>query len=232
MDLLLLSNSTNHEGTPLAHARDAVTSLMGERRVLFIPYALADHADYTEKIADAFSPMGLDVTGVHEASDPVAAVAEAEAVYVGGGNSFRLLRTLQHLELLAALRQRVSDGMPYMGASAGTNMACPTIRTTNDMPIVEPASLTALGLISIQINPHYVDPDPSSQHMGESRERRITEFHEENAIPVLGLREGSWLSVTDGRAELLGATARLFRQGESPRELEAGSDLSELVLDS
>ena len=222
MELLLLSNSTNFGSTPWAHARDVGRPLVEGRTVRFVPFALADHDGYTAAIADAFAPMGAAVVGLHTFSDPVAAVAQAQAVYVGGGNTWRLLRALQDAAVLAPLRERVLAGMPYLGASAGTNLACPTIKTTNDMPIVEPAGFAALGLLDFQINPHYVDPAEGSRHMGETRQTRIREFHEENDIPVLGIREGGWLRVSGGRVELGGATARLFRRDAEPVELAPG----------
>jgi dipeptidase E len=165
-------------------------------RLLFVPYALRDQAGYTATVRAAFEPRGIAVTGLNEVAGPADAVREAEALFVGGGNTFRLLRALQEQDLVDAIRERALAGMPYMGSSAGTNMACPSLRTTNDMPIVQPASFAALGLIPFQVNPHYPDPDQGSQHMGEAREQRITEFLEENDVPVLGLREGCWLIST------------------------------------
>ena len=162
-------------------------------------------------------PAGLEVTGVHQARDLTAAVADAQAVFGGGGNSFRLLRTLTTLGVLEPLRQAAQAGVPYLAASAGGNLACPTIRTTNDMPIVEPGSLAALGLIPFQLNPHYLDPDPRSPHRGETRPARIEEFLAENDVPVLGLREGAWLQVSGTRAHLSGRnTGRLFRRPTGP----------------
>jgi dipeptidase E len=230
-DLLLLSSSTTFGGTFLGHATEAVKQVLGGRTsLLFVPFALRDHADYTATVRAALEPAGIAVTGLHEAADPVGAVRGAQAVFVGGGNSFRLLRALQRLGLIAVIRQRVLAGAPYLGSSAGTNMACPSLRTTNDMPIVQPSSFEALGLVPFQINPHYVDPDPASRHMGETRERRITEFLEENDVPVLGLREGSWLHVAGGAAAIGGANgARLFSRGAEPRELLPGEDVSDLL---
>jgi dipeptidase E len=227
--LMLLSNSTSYQGTPLAHARAEIGEFLSGRPVLFVPFALADHESYTETIRQALAPTGSAVTGLHRAKDPVEAVASAEAFYVGGGNTFRLLATLQGLRLMAVLRQRVLDDAPYLAASAGTNLACPTIRTTNDMPIVEPAEFGALGLVPFQMNPHYLDPAPDSRHMGESREQRIQQFHEENDVPVLGVREGGWLTRDDDRLALAGSTARLFRRGVEPQEVPAGTDLSDLL---
>ncbi|WP_420033407.1 dipeptidase PepE [Streptomyces sp. cg28] len=231
MNLLLLSNSTQYGQGYLAHALDTVTGFLPARaRLAFVPYALADHDAYTAKVRGALEGAGIDVRGVHEGGDPLAQLQAADAVFIGGGNSFRLLSALYRTGLRDALIKAVGDGLPYMGASAGTNMAAPTLRTTNDMPIVQPPSFETLGLVPFQINPHYLDPDPSSTHKGETREERLTEFLEENDVPVLGLREGSWLRVDGGRAAVLGErAARLFRRGAEPRELPTGSDVSELL---
>lgn len=233
-ELLLLSNSTNHGRGYLEHALDAVVEVLaGRTELLFVPFALADHERYTGRVAEALAPRGVRVRGLHTAEDPVAAVATASAVFTGGGNTFRLLQRLYRLGLREPLRQRVSGGMPYLGASAGTNIACPTVRTTNDMPIVEPPTLDALGLVPFQINPHYVDPQPGGTHMGETREHRIAEFHECNDVAVLGMREGTWLRVSGARARLEGsavgggAAGRLFRAGEPA--VEIGGDVSELL---
>lgn len=228
MQLLLMSNSTNHGSAPLAHAREAIAEVLDGRRLVFVPFALADHDAYTAAVSEALQGV-TEVTGLHTADDPVAMITSAEAIYVGGGNTFRLLRTLQGLGAIDPLRSRALDDLPYLGASAGTNLCCPTIRTTNDMPIVEPESFEALGLVPFQINPHYVDPAPGSTHMGETREKRIAEFHEENTVPVLGIREGAWLHRHDGELVLRAGTARLFRPGAEPQEFAADSDLSSLL---
>ncbi|MGZ0200252.1 dipeptidase PepE [Streptomyces sp. RM1] len=231
MKLLLLSNSTAPGHAYLEHAREAIARhLAGVRELLFVPYALADHDGYTEKVAAFMAELGIAVRGVHT-GDPRRLAADAQAVFTGGGNSFRLLRALHTTGLVEALRDRVAAGAPYMGSSAGTNMACPTLRTTNDMPIVQPPSFEALALVPFQINPHYLDPAPESTHMGETREERLTQFLEENAVPVLGLREGTWLVREDDRLELAGAAAgaRLFRRGAAPEEYGPGTDLSELL---
>lgn len=232
--LLLLSNSTTHGYAYLEHARDGVSDMLsGCGELLFVPYALADHAGYTRRVAEALTPLGVEVRGLHTCDDPAAAVADAQAVFTGGGNTFRLLRQLYRLDLLQPLRDRVAAGMPYLGASAGTNIASPTMRTTNDMPIVEPPSLSALGLVPFQINPHYLDPAPGNTHMGETREERITQFHEENDVAVLGMREGTWLRVRDGSAVLGGAPAdgsdpaRWFTAGQPAHEVSG--DISELM---
>jgi dipeptidase E len=231
IELLLLSNSTGYGGTFLGHALDAVAETLGGRRhLLFVPYALADQGGYTARVRAALEPAGITVTGLDEATAPLAEVQRAEALFIGGGNSFRLLAELQRLDLVEAIRQRVLTGMPYLGASAGTNMACPSLRTSNDMPIVEPRSFQALRLVPFQINPHYIDPDPSSRHMGETRQARIAEFLEENDVPVLGLREGSWLRISGSTATIGGvAGGRLFTRNAEPRDLPARADVSLLL---
>lgn len=225
--LLLISTSTVHGTAYLEHAFEELRDFLGDAsRVLFLPYALKDHDAYTARVRSTFEWIGYRVDSLHEAPSPADALARAEAVFTGGGNTFRLLDTLYQLDVMHLLSRRAGEGMPYSGASAGSNLACPTIRTTNDMPIVEPPTLDALGLVSFQINPHYVDPDPGSTHMGETRETRIREFHEENATPVIGLREGAMLRV-DGDSVLLKgiAGARIFRRGQEPLEVLPGARL-------
>ncbi|WP_419999331.1 dipeptidase PepE [Streptomyces boninensis] len=232
MNLLLLSNSAAPGRGYLEHATEVIADhLAGVAELVFVPYALADHDTYTAKAAAALKPLGVTVRGVHEDGDPARTVAGAQAVFTGGGNSFRLLKALHEHGLIEAVRERAAAGMPYMGSSAGTNMACPTLRTTNDMPIVQPPSFTAFGLVPFQINPHYLDPDPASSHMGETREERLTQFLEENDVPVLGLREGTWLRRTGDALQLGGITAgaRLLRRGTQPQEYAPGADLSELL---
>ncbi|MFJ5837556.1 dipeptidase PepE [Streptomyces shenzhenensis] len=232
MKLLLLSNSTAPGRDYLEHALDEILDILGTvRQLVFVPYALADHDAYTAKVAGALEPRGVEVTGVHTAADPAAAVREAEAVFVGGGNSFRLLKALHAYGLVSAVRERVADGAVYLGSSAGTNMACPTLRTTNDMPIVQPPTFEALGLLPFQINPHYLDASPDSTHMGETRAERLEQFLEENDITVLGLREGTWLRREGDRLTLGGTSAGavVFRRGEEPEEITAGRDLSHLL---
>jgi len=231
-DLLLLSTSTMHGSTYLAHAREAMHSfLAGRTRVVFAPYALFDHDTYTARVATGLAPFGVQVTGLHSVTDPVATLAEAEVFFVGGGNSFRLVHALHRLGLIEPVREAVQAGkLGYMGSSAGTNMACPTMRTTNDMPIVQPVRFSSFGLIPFQINPHYIDPDPASTHMGETREERILQFHEENDVPVLGLREGAWLRRIGDDLHLEGTTgARLFRRGQVPEEIASDTDISWLL---
>ena len=229
-ELLLLSSSRVFGGAHLEYARDVVREFFaGCQRVVFVPFAIARDAwaTYTGDVRDA---LGLPVVGIHEL-EPRDTIESADAIYVGGGNSFRLLKALRASGLVEPIQRRVMRGeLRYLGASAGSNMACPSLRTTNDMPIVQPATFWALGLVPFQINPHYVHPDPNSTHMGETREMRINEFLQENDVPVIGLREGAWLRRSGARLELGGvAGARLFRRGEDPAELASGSDLSWLL---
>jgi len=232
--LVLISTSTVFGTRYLEHAypelRDA---LGGVSRILFIPHALKDRDGYAAKARAAFEEMGYGLDSLHEAPDPRRAIEGAEAVFCGGGNTFRLLKALYQTDALPVIRRRVAEGMVYSGASAGSNLACPTIRTTNDMPIVEPPSFDALGLVSFQINPHYLDPVPGSTHMGETRETRIREFHEENETPVVGLREGAILRVEGDSVLLKGvAGARVFRRGQEPVEASPVAEIGPLVSSS
>ena len=228
---LLISNSTMHGGGYLEHCAPTIRDFLGTKKnVLFVPYALHDHEGYAAKARTSFAALGHELTSVHTCKDQVQAVHDAGAVFIGGGNTFRLLKALYDHDLLEPIRSRALAGMPYIGSSAGTNVATLSIRTTNDMPIVQPPSFTALQLVPFQINPHYLDPDPGSKHMGETREERLRQFHEEHATPVLALREGCMLRVEGQRAELLGSTrARLFLRGQEPREFSPPCDLSFLL---
>lgn len=222
MRLLLISSSNVHGYGYLDHAEAELRRVLeGRRSVAFVPFALKNHNAYTDKVRERLGRMSFDVTQVRTADD----VADAEAIFIGGGNTFRLLKYLYDGGFIDAIRERVRNGgAPYIGSSAGTNVATPSIKTTNDMPIVYPPTFDALGFVNFQINPHYLDPDPNSTHKGETREDRIREFHEENETPVVGLREGSMLRVEDGVATLVGEkTARIFRRGQEPFELAAGS---------
>jgi dipeptidase E len=228
MDVLLLSNSTNHGRRMFAHAAESFAEVAAGSTVTFIPFALAQWDDYAYRAQAAFRAFGVDLVSAHRADDPARAILEAEVVMMGGGNTFRLLDTLAGLGVLDGLSARVRAGETrYLGASAGTNVACPTIRTTNDMPICQPTGFEALGLIPFQINLHYVDPDPSSTFMGETREERIEEFLEENPCPVLALYEGSWLRVSAGRATVTGRS-RLF-QRSGVEAFDDGFDISHLL---
>ena len=227
MRLLLLSNSTAPGRKYLEHVMDALSEVLTDvRRLVFVPFALADHDVYTTQVATALSPLGIEVVGAHTAD-----VGSGEAIFVGGGNTFRLLRALHVRGLLPVIRRRVVvDDVVYIGSSAGTNVACPSIRTTNDMPIVQPPSFEAAGLVPFQINPHYLDPAPGDTHMGETREERILQFLEENDVPVLGMREGTWLARDGSTLTLQGdeSGARLF-QRSGTEEIATGTDLSRLL---
>ncbi|REE58607.1 alpha-aspartyl dipeptidase [Streptomyces sp. 3212.3] len=231
MELLLLSNSTAYGPTYLDHAMDPISEILnGTKEVLFVPFALADHDGYTAQAAEALSPSGVTVTGAH-VGDSIDLTREADAIFVGGGNSFRLLKELHTRGLARIIRDRVRGGVPYIGSSAGTNMACPTLRTTNDMPIVEPPTFDALGLVPFRMNPHYVERSPDSTHMGETRSKRLMEFLEENDVPVVALREGTWLRQSSDRLKLDGSSAGgvLFRRGSAPEPVRRNTDLSELL---
>jgi dipeptidase E len=225
--LLLISNSTRHGSGYLDHAEKEIRDFVGVRtNALFVPYAVHDRWAYAAKAKERLRDMGLSVTSIHDVSNMPRAVGEAEVIFVGGGNTFRLLKGLQDHDLLGPIRQRVAAGVPYIGSSAGSIVACPTLKTTKDMPVVQPPSFEALGLVPFQISPHYLDPDAASTHMGETQEERIMQFLEENEAPVVGLREGSILLVREGAVVLKGPnSARIFRRGENPVEVPSGSNL-------
>jgi len=228
MELLLLSNSTNHDSTMFAHAADAFAEVVAGAPVTFVPFALADWDDYASRVDAALATFGIEVVSAHQAPDPGRAILDAEVIMMGGGNTFRLLDSLAGLGVIEGLAAHVREGATrYLGASAGTNVACSTIRTTNDMPICLPPSFDALGLLPFQINLHYVDADPASTFMGETREERIAEFLEENDCPVLAMYEGSWLRVS-GDSALVTGRSRLFRRSGSDA-FDDGLDVSDLL---
>lgn len=228
---LLISNSTAHGEGYLDYCMAEILDFLGDLRQLwFVPFALYDRPAYGEIARHRFQAAGIDCRTLTADADGRQAAEEAPAIFVGGGNTFRLLDTLRGSGILEILQRRAREGRPYLGASAGTNIAAPTIRTTNDMPIVEPASFAALDLVPFQINPHYVDPPADSTHMGETREQRLREYLEENEPPVVGIREQSWLRI-EGRSIRLGGhrPARIFRRGREPEERPTGADLSDLL---
>lgn len=228
MDLLLLSNSTSYRNTMFAHAAEAFVEVAAGDRVTFVPFALADWDEYSQRAIAALAALGVDAESAHTSSRPDRAILDADVVMMGGGNTFRLLDSLQRLGVIDGLARNVRVGRTrYMGASAGTNVACATIRTTNDMPICQPASLDALRLLPFQINLHYFDADPMSTFMGETRDERIAEFLEENQSPVLAMYEGSWLRVEGQVATATGRT-RLFERGKHSPTVD-NADVSALL---
>ena len=229
--VLLISNSTVYGRAFLDHVESEIRSFLGgAKRILFFPFALHDRDAYTSTARNRFAAMGYALDSAHETSVPQNAVEETDAIFIGGGNTFRLLKALQDLDLIEAIRHKVSSGAPYIGSSAGSNVAGPTIKTTKDMPIVQPRSFDSLGLVPFQISPHYLDPDPKSTHMGETQEERILQFLEENETPVVAIREGAWLSCKDGSVTLKGQTgARIFRRGHAACEATPGAEITKLI---
>lgn len=229
--LLLISNSINHGRGFLDHVIQEIDGFLnGVDRLVFVPFAQKDRKGAGARVAARLVDIGVDAETLTADERGRRMLQEAEAVFIGGGNTFRLLKTLQEEGMIPILQERARAGMPYIGSSAGTNVATPTIRTTNDMPIVQPASFDALGLVPFQINPHYIDPDSGSTHMGETREQRLKEFHEENETVVVGLREGAWIRVEGDKATLGGGNgARIFRRDREPEERKSGEELSDLL---
>ena len=224
-NLIVASTSTIHGGTYLSYLFPEIAQLFSEtEEVLFIPYARPSgisHNKYTEIAQEAFSKIGKKVIGIHSLENPVEAVNNAKGIFIGGGNTFVLVSELYRKNTLEVLRKVIFDGLPYLGTSAGSNICGITMNTTNDMPIINPPSFKTLGVIPFNINPHYLDPDPSSKHMGETREIRINEFHTQSTIPVIGIREGSWLQVKNDTILLKGThSARIFEQNKKPYEIE------------
>lgn len=234
MRLLLISNSTNAGEPYLDYPKHEIASFLGKKSIkaLFIPYAAVTFSfdDYEKKVSDRFREVGHDVVSIHRFKDPVKAVKEADAIVVGGGNTWNLLKMMQENGMIEPVREKVLSGTPYIGWSAGSNVACPTIMTTNDMPITEPGSFSAFNLIPFQINPHYLDANPDG-HAGETREQRIKEFLVINPdLYVAGLREGTLFRIEQSSIELIGPRPmRLFRKGSDPVEYKAGENLSFLL---
>lgn len=231
--LLLISNSTTAGEPYLKYPIGRIGSfLAGVRSVAFVPYAAVtfSYDEYEAKVQQRFDEIGIKVHSVHKASSPEEAIMQAEAICVGGGNTFALIKNMQEQGLVGAIASRVAEGVPYVGWSAGSNVMCPTICTTNDMPIVQPQSFGAIGGIRFQINPHYLDAHPDG-HAGETREQRILEYIEANPdMYVAGLREGCMLHVEGERIELIGPRPmRIFKKGIEPYEVSVGDDLSFLL---
>lgn len=225
----MISNSTNAGEEYLRYPLPQIENfLAGVKEVVFVPYAgvTFSYAAYEKKVQARFSEIGIRVKSVHRAKDPVKMIREAEAICVGGGNTFALTKKMQEQGLMKAILKKIKAGTPYVGWSAGSNVSCPTICTTNDMPIVEPASFRAIGAIPFQINPHYLDANPEG-HAGETREQRILEYIEANPKRwVVGLREGCILRYENEEMELIGSRPmRIFKKGIAPYEVQAGDDL-------
>ena len=219
--LLLISNSFCFGRGYLEHCAQYIKEFLGGvTKILFIPYALKDWDKYLATAREGFGKMGIEAIGIQSYGNPVEALGWYSVVFVGDGNTFRLLKTLYDKNMMSAINSLVASGsLSYLGASAGANIAGPTIMTTNDMPIVFPETFVGLGLIPFQINPHFIDADPTSKHMGETWEKRLAEFHEENDSTIIGMREGSWITVENGTANLHGTTgAKLFIKGQPPKE--------------
>ena len=233
MKLLLISNSTNAGEAYLQYPIGQISSFLeGVKEIAFVPYAAVtfSYAEYEAKVQARFDEIGIKVRSVHRAKDPRKMIREAEAICVGGGNTFALTKKMQEQGLIQAIRSKIAKGTPYVGWSAGSNVTCPTICTTNDMPIVQPESFKAIGAVKFQINPHYLDANPEG-HAGETREQRILEYIKANPRRwVVGLREGCMLKLEDGKMELLGSRPmRIFKYGVETFEVNAGDDLSFLL---
>jgi len=235
MQLLLLSNSTNQGEEYLGWPREILSRFITKNNIktcLFVPYAgvTVTWDDYTSRVQEVFSFWGCQVISVHTVSDPVLSVSKAECIVVGGGNTFRLVQMMHDTGIMAAIREKAIDGTPFIGWSAGSNVACPTLCTTNDMPIIQPPSFKTLNLVPFQINPHYLDANPEG-HGGETREQRINEFQALNPdVVVVGLREATALHIDDSKIDLLGnRPMRLFISGKKPVEFQPGEEISFLL---
>lgn len=231
--MIIASTSTLHGSGYLNYLlKDLTLFFEHTETILFIPYARPSgisHEDYTKKAQEAFSVIGKKVKGIHEFVNPKDALRSAKGIFVGGGNTFLLVNQLYRNDLMHPLQEVIQNGTPYLGTSAGSNICGLTMNTTNDMPIIYPPSFKTLAMVPFNINPHYIDPDPNSKHMGETRETRIQEFHAFNSQPVIGLREGSWLEVNGDRIVLKGELeARIFEYNKTPYEVKTGTDLSGL----
>lgn len=234
MRLLLISNSTMAGEPYLDYPKHEIKKFLGDKpiKALFIPYAAVTFSfdDYCEKVENRFAEVGHHVVGIHTFDNSVKAVEEAEAIVVGGGNTWQLVRMMHDNKLMEPIRKKIAAGMPYIGWSAGSNVACPTLRTTNDMPIIDPTNFNCLNVIPFQINPHYLDANPEG-HGGETREERIKEFIEINPdVYVAGLREGCMFKYENNKLELIGnRPCRIFKKGKETKELEAGEDFNFLM---
>ena len=230
-NIIIASTSTIHNSGYLEYILPELESFFKDvKTLLFIPFARPSgisHDEYTKKASDAFKKINISVEGLHTKTNKAEAILNAEAIFTGGGNTFVLLNALNENDCIPALQKTISNGTPYLGTSAGSNICGLSVKTTNDMPIVYPPSFDALQLVNFNINPHYLDPDTNSKHMGETRETRIKEFHTQNTIPVVCLREGSWLSVQNNTITLKGElSARIFEKDKAPYEIETGTEVA------
>lgn len=232
VNCILASTSTIYGGEYLDYLFEPLEVLFQSTdEIVFIPYARPSgisYDEYTSIAESAFQKIGKQIRGIHTFENPARAIQNAKGVFTGGGNSFVLVSEIYNQNLIQQLQEVIQKGTPYLGTSAGSNIAGPSIKTTNDMPIVYPPSFETLGIVPFNINPHYLDPDLDSKHKGETRETRIKEFHKFNDIPVIGLREGSWIKVQNSQIVLKGArlTARIFEKDKTPYEIEANTSLS------
>ena len=232
-NLIIASTSTLHGGSYLDYILlELKIHFASCKSIVFIPFARPggiSHQEYTSKVSEAFAKINIDVKGLHEFENPKKAIQEANGIFTGGGNTFLLVAQLYKFDVMNTLAETLNSGTPYLGTSAGSNITGLTMQTTNDMPIIYPPSFQTLGMLPFNLNPHYLDPDTSSKHMGETRETRIKEYHAFNNVPVLGLREGSWLDVKGNTIILKGTLhARIFRRNISAEEVASGTDLSDL----
>jgi dipeptidase E len=234
MRLLLISNSTNPGENYLDYPKNNIKDFLGEKskNAIFIPYAAVTFSfeEYEKKVNDRFAEIGHQVTSIHRFINPIEAIENSDAIVVGGGNTWQLVKMLQEKGLMKVIRKKVKQGTPYIGWSAGSNIACPSLKTTNDMPIVEPIKFKTLKLLPFQINPHYLDDNPAN-HGGETREMRIKEFIEVNReTHVVGLREGTMLLLENDDLALIGKRkARIFKYGQEPMELSDEDDFNFLL---
>ncbi|WP_055442978.1 dipeptidase PepE [Lacinutrix himadriensis] len=232
-NIIIASTSTIHDSDYLEYLLEELALFFNNvSTILFIPYARPggiSHDEYTQKVRVAFLKINKQITGIHTFKNLTEAINNAEAIFVGGGNTFVLVSQLHRNKLLSIIKEVVENGTPYLGTSAGSNICGLTMNTTNDMPIIQPPSFKTLGLVPFNINPHYLDPIPNSTHKGETRETRIKEFHAYNSQPVVGLREGSWLEVLGNTITLKGKLpARIFEHNQTPYEVDTNTDLSDL----
>lgn len=233
INTILASTSTLHGQDYLEYLLPQISDLFRERtEIIFIPYARPggiSHDDYTDRVRSALRSLSFKIRGLHEFDDPVKAIRESKAIFTGGGNTFLLVEKLYRHNVMSFLKEQIKNGVPYLGTSAGTNIAGLTMQTSNDMPIIYPPTFQTLGIVPFNINPHYLDPDPHSTHKGETRETRIAEFHTLYSQPVIGLREGSWIEIKADKISLKGKlSARIFEKDKLPYELEPDSDLTDL----